>query len=528
MLNWGAMSGAARGAVAAGGAVVVAVAGGVLWSLRPAPPLVTPAALVEMPAAPEGAAPVAPDESAAPETAAPETAAAPVAPAEVAPPEILTWAVTADGSATIAGIAAPGALVRILLDGVPVAETRATPGGEFAVVTLLQPNPDPSLLTLVMVLEDGAEVPSAQSVALGPIAGPEPVAVAEVEPEPGPAPEGEAETGPEDTDVAAAEPVPAPPAAVMVTDEGAVVLQEAEPEIAAATAEIAPVTVETITYTPAGAVQLGGRGQPEAALRIYLDNAPAGELTVPATGLWLVTLGDTAPGLYTLRVDQLDAAGKVTARFETPFRRETPEALAAAAAPEPEPEPVPEPTPEPVAAAPAEPAPAPDVAAKTVSPEPVSAVESAAAPDAPVASAEPAPAAPGVAQPDPAETAAAEPTAVPVTPEVAPTAAMPEPAPTTAPEPAALAEPSPPVAVPAVPAAETAPQPAQVAAVPEPPAPPRPVTITVQPGHTLWAIAKGELGEGVLYVQVFEANRDKIRDPNLIYPGQVFTIPGGG
>ncbi|MGA0542923.1 LysM peptidoglycan-binding domain-containing protein [Neotabrizicola sp. VNH66] len=526
MLNWGAMSGAARGAVAAGGAVVVAVAGGVLWSLRPAPPPVTPAALVEVPAAPEGAAPVAPETAAPDETAAPEAAAAPAAPAEVAPPEILTWAVTADGSATIAGIAAPGALVRILLDGVPVAETRATPGGEFAVVTLLQPNPDPSLLTLVMVPEDGAEVPSAQSVALGPIAGPEPVAVAEVEPEPGPAPGGEAETGPEDTDVAAAEPVPAPPAAVMVTDEGAVVLQEAEPEIAAATAEIAPVTVETITYTPAGAVQLGGRGQPEAALRIYLDNAPAGELTVPATGLWLVTLGDTAPGLYTLRVDQLDAAGKVTARFETPFRRETPEALAAAAAPEPEP--VPEPRPEPVAAAPAEPAPAPDVAAKTVSPEPVSAAESAAAPDAPVAPAEPAPAAPAGGQPDPAKTAAAEPTAVPVTPEVAPTAAMPEPAPATAPEPAALAEPSPPVAVPAVPAAETAPQPAQVVAVPEPPAPPRPVTITVQPGHTLWAIAKGELGEGVLYVQVFEANRDKIRDPNLIYPGQVFTIPGGG
>jgi nucleoid-associated protein YgaU len=26
-------------------------------------------------------------------------------------------------------------------------------------------------------------------------------------------------------------------------------------------------------------------------------------------------------------------------------------------------------------------------------------------------------------------------------------------------------------------------------------------------------------------VQVFEANRDKIRNPNLIYPGQVFTVP---
>jgi nucleoid-associated protein YgaU len=47
----------------------------------------------------------------------------------------------------------------------------------------------------------------------------------------------------------------------------------------------------------------------------------------------------------------------------------------------------------------------------------------------------------------------------------------------------------------------------------------------VQPGFTLWAIAEANFGDGVRYVQVFEANRDKIRDPNLIYPGQVFTVP---
>ena len=52
-----------------------------------------------------------------------------------------------------------------------------------------------------------------------------------------------------------------------------------------------------------------------------------------------------------------------------------------------------------------------------------------------------------------------------------------------------------------------------------------PVTVTVQPGYTLWGIAEGQLGEGVMYVQVYEANKDRIRDPDLIYPGQVFTIP---
>ncbi len=48
---------------------------------------------------------------------------------------------------------------------------------------------------------------------------------------------------------------------------------------------------------------------------------------------------------------------------------------------------------------------------------------------------------------------------------------------------------------------------------------------TVQPGATLWAIARESYGEGILYVRVFEANRNRIRDPDLIYPGQVFRVP---
>ena len=49
--------------------------------------------------------------------------------------------------------------------------------------------------------------------------------------------------------------------------------------------------------------------------------------------------------------------------------------------------------------------------------------------------------------------------------------------------------------------------------------------VTVQPGNTLWGIATKRYGDGFLYVRVFEANQDRIRDPDLIYPGQVFTIP---
>ncbi|MEO0905122.1 MAG: LysM peptidoglycan-binding domain-containing protein, partial [Pseudomonadota bacterium] len=48
---------------------------------------------------------------------------------------------------------------------------------------------------------------------------------------------------------------------------------------------------------------------------------------------------------------------------------------------------------------------------------------------------------------------------------------------------------------------------------------------TVQPGATLWAIAEENLGNGIFYIEVFEANSDLIRDPDLIYPGQIFRMP---
>lgn len=50
-------------------------------------------------------------------------------------------------------------------------------------------------------------------------------------------------------------------------------------------------------------------------------------------------------------------------------------------------------------------------------------------------------------------------------------------------------------------------------------------TITVQPGFTLWRIASDRYGSGVDYVKVFSANQDKIKNPDLIYPGQVFNLP---
>lgn len=49
---------------------------------------------------------------------------------------------------------------------------------------------------------------------------------------------------------------------------------------------------------------------------------------------------------------------------------------------------------------------------------------------------------------------------------------------------------------------------------------------TVKKGDTLWAIAKAFYGDGSKYPAIYEANKDKIANPSLIYPGQVLIIPG--
>lgn len=112
----------------------------------------------------------------------------------------------------------------------------------------------------------------------------------------------------------------------------------------------------------------------------------------------------------------------------------------------------------------------------------------------------------------------------------APEPETPAPAPAEQPEPVQEAAPS-------EPAVQQAPEPVAVDE-PEPVANEVPTMVGVTEGNrttsgmaiirrgdNLWTIARRVYGEGIRYTQIFEANADQIRDPDLIYPGQVFDLP---
>ena len=48
---------------------------------------------------------------------------------------------------------------------------------------------------------------------------------------------------------------------------------------------------------------------------------------------------------------------------------------------------------------------------------------------------------------------------------------------------------------------------------------------TVSRGDSLWRISQRALGAGQRYAVIYRANKQQIRNPNLIYPGQVIVLP---
>ena len=50
-------------------------------------------------------------------------------------------------------------------------------------------------------------------------------------------------------------------------------------------------------------------------------------------------------------------------------------------------------------------------------------------------------------------------------------------------------------------------------------------TTTIVQGDNLWRISRKVYGQGIRYTWIYDANTDQIRNPNLIYPGQIFVMP---
>ncbi|MCA0432831.1 MAG: LysM peptidoglycan-binding domain-containing protein [Proteobacteria bacterium] len=231
------------------------------------------------------------------------------------------------------------------------------------------------------------------------------------------------------------------------------------------------VRLSSIDYNDAGNMVFQGVAKPNATVRFYVDNSIVGEVAADAKGSWLFDAAEAiAPGQHTLRADEVDGGGKVTSRAETPFLREAPEKVIASQQAQPAPEAqvaAAEPAQEPVAEQPAmtteEPAAVPQ------------AQEQAAAPDAASAPLDAAP-----ADAAPADAAAAEPQ-------------------------------------PAEPPKKLAMAPAAV--------PGGPMRVVIQPGNNLWIISQELYGQGKSFTVIFDANRDQIKDPDKIYPGQILTTP---
>ncbi len=392
-------------------------------------------------------------------SALPTPATSPVPPAEAAleakGPVFDLVRVTPEGSSVVAGHAAPGQEVNIMLDGMPVAAALADQKGDFVALLELPAISTAQVLSLSSADVDSEAVVSEQQVIVAPVlqAQPEKAVPEKEEKQPEVAEAKPANIQPEGavvpSDVANVTPAPAPgqggmtpppasdplpkvaplqkpdlaaataptlpqittpkqarkaapetpavpaeqdnaiaPAVLLAGQTGVRVLQPAQGEGAP---QIGHVVIDAISYDTRGQVQLAGRGKQSSHVRIYLDNTPIQTAPISPQGVWNTDLPDIGAGIYTLRVDQLDAQGAVMSRTETPFKREEASVLQKA----------------------------------SVAVDPAQSISS----------------------------------------------------------------------------------------------------VTVQPGATLWAIARDHYGAGLLYVKVFDANRAEIRDPDLIYPGQVFTVP---
>ena len=363
-----------------------------------------------------------------------------------------------------------------------------------------------------------------------PAAEPEETVVAEADTAATPADTDEAPAGaePEPSEPPAEEVASAEPAEDVVGDVDAL-----EKRVEALEAMTAP-TIDAVEIDK-GRNFFAGTGADGAIVRLYVDNVYVGDAEVE-DGRWLLETDNVLENRsQRVRADQLmPGSSEVVARAEIDFIFEEPAATPSETA---------------VAEAPVK-VPEPDFGIDTDEPVPAEAVmaeEEAPAEDTVVAEASEPASEPEVAQPEvaqPAASAAASGTAASDSASGSDTSVAAAEASVAVPEPDFAIDTGIPVTVvseeagTAVADADEA-----VAPQPEPEEVPQLVAAPVgapelgrfatgkaiiRSGDNLWTIARRVYGSGYRYTQIYGANRDQIRDPDLIYPGQVFDLPDVG
>ena len=571
MTNWPGGTDAQKPAEAAGAAQEPAETTG-----APAKPAET-AGATQKPAA-EEATPSAekPTEMAAipaPEPPKAETGAA------AAQPELDTVRVESDGQAIVAGRAKPGAEIALKLGSEVIGKGIANTDGSWVVVPD-QPLPKGAHeITIEQKAADSAPVIAEQSIAVAVPEKPGQQAMVALT-EPGTAtkvlqaggnqeqaalsePQAEPATG-QPTAPAAAEPAQGqeppkadePASTAQKPEEGAKpeeqtekpadqttdmakteVFPEAvkppEPTAPAApaptkTAENIPLRLDAVDYNDKGDIIFSGRAKPGTAVRLYVDNRPVGDAIVGTQGNWSFAGKDIiAPGTHNLRADQIDKAGKVIARIELPFLRENAEAVAElnsklepqeVEAEEPEQTSEPQPTAEQPQTATAE----QPQATTAEQPQTATAAQPAQEPSEPSAQA-------SVPEKttEPSQTTAApqQPEASPAEPAKTAEVEPPQPEVQKAEPQASAPAPEQPVAGTKTPEVTTTAA-AEQAAKAIDPSQPRSGKVVIQPGNNLWKLSRIIYGRGKNYTVIYQANKEQIRNPARIYPGQIFAIPG--
>ncbi|NUS18409.1 MAG: LysM peptidoglycan-binding domain-containing protein [Mesorhizobium sp.] len=401
------------------------------------------------------------------------TAPAAQVPAAAAGPTLPTFDVVrveGNGSIVVAGSAAPNAKVEILNSGTVLGSTDSGPDGAFAIVLDDPLKPGDYTITLRQTV-GGTAIASAQTAVVSVPQSPTGQVLAMVE-EPGKAAQlitvPQAETKPAAGDQAAQAPATTAPAASNTAPAAtapAATDQAQTPATAAAAAE-PKIAVEAVEID-GSKIFVAGTADPGRKVRAYADAILLGDAKTSADGHFLIEATRDIPvGSYTIHVDGLDDDGvKVVARAAVPFEREPGESIAAVAPSETK---------------------TGETKAGEAKPAETKLTQGQGAGSL-------------ATEAKPAET-----TTVTTTAEAAkPTAPAAE-----APAKVAKATPSTNVPETVAPKLEHADS-----------------AVIIRRNDTLWRISRRVYGHGTRFSTIYLANKDQIRNPDRIWPGQVFKVP---